>query len=525
MSPRPPRSKHQHSKSATGAPPNNTGKQSQRRQKPNRAPNTNNATAQQPASQPPAGSLDPGFADSAVLSSEEVQMPAGPRNVKKHTQSQPSSDRVFSPTTLANGSLTDSELAPNNPSATPAKPQGAYAGPTFHASPAPSALPIPKFLSRSVPAKSRARPPTPPEESSDSSSSPAPSPSRAPIAVPPRHQDSPLDMLFKADRAERARNANCSPTSSFSSPPDQISSNERLHHSKQNSYSSMNAVFPIELDAGSMDSQTSPPGASPANHRSVTAPSKIPQVETFAKPTTDTAVQDLLERLSFSQKNPTASTPPRTADRIPSEPSSRMHTPSPFRSASGPTTPVQAPQENSDFFYGNRNLSPLFKAAKTDSAAKRNSGLRTEITADSPILPQGGFPALQGPIKLDPAAVSRSYLNNVLGGQVSPRRGSAPQIPPFKESPNNRKTKTPNRRSYHARPDSFSYTNGTANGPTNGNSINPPKTTTPFSFVPSSVQAKQHSTTKPSNTTTTSLEQDLKRMLNLKMTGDKTGVQ
>ena len=35
------------------------------------------------------------------------------------------------------------------PSITPAKP--AYAGPTFHASPAPSALPIPKFFSKSAP--------------------------------------------------------------------------------------------------------------------------------------------------------------------------------------------------------------------------------------------------------------------------------------------------------------------------------------------------------------------------------------
>jgi len=144
-SPRAPRPKHhQHSKSATGASPNGNAKPPQRRQKNNRAPHSHNANTQQPAYQPPAASLSlgPDFADnSAVLSSDEVQMPAGPRNMKKHTQSQLSPNRVFSPTAHANGSLTDSELGPNNASATPAKPQGAYAGPTFHASPAPSSNP------------------------------------------------------------------------------------------------------------------------------------------------------------------------------------------------------------------------------------------------------------------------------------------------------------------------------------------------------------------------------------------------
>ena len=180
---------------------------------------------------------------------------------------------------------------------------------------------------------------------------------------------------------------------------------------------------------------------------------------------------------------------------------------------------------------------------------KRNSGLRTEITADSPLIAQGGFSALQAPIKMDPAAVSRSYLDNVIGSPDGARRGSAPHIQPHRESPNNRKTRTPGRYPNRARPDSYPYAN--ANGNANGNakhaSPSPPKpTTTPFSFVPSSVAAKQRSTTKPSDVTTkssevttkpseataippntiaTSLEQDLKRMLNLKISADRNGVQ
>lgn len=540
-SPRPPRAKHQHSKSANQPPPNHNGNKSQRRQKGNRANNGNPATAQYNGADVPANRptnvQDPSFTDSAVVSSEEVAIPSGPRNPKKHTQSQPSADRLFSPTAVATSSLTDTELGLTNPVATPAKVQAAYAGPTFHASPAPSALPIPKFLSKSVPAKTRSGPPTPPpEDGSDSGSSPSPSPSRAPILVPSRHQDSPLDMLFKADRAERARNANCSPASASFSSPNQPSGDGRPHHVKQDSYNSLNAPFPIELDGDSKNLRTSPPTASPITHRSVTAPSKIPQVEDSGKPNDESgAIQDLLNRLSMSQKKPTNSTPPRTVEHMPSDPSLRNHTPSPFndgkspfRSASGPTTPAPAAQETPDFFYGNRNLSPLFKAAKNDTS-KRNSGLRTEITADSPIMPQGGFPQMPS-TRIDTNASPRGVLGTVLNGPVSPRRGSAPQIqpiPPYRGMPNQHQARG-GRRSYRPRPDSYPHvnTNGTTNDSTNGTPATLQKSSTAMAFIPSSVRAKPQAVTPPkkSATDTLALEQDLKRMLNLK-SGDTTGVR
>ncbi|KAF2474308.1 uncharacterized protein BDR25DRAFT_120809 [Lindgomyces ingoldianus] len=532
-SPRAPRGKHQHSKSATQVHPPNAGTQAPRRPRGNRRNHANNGDAQQlsgnrpelSANPPPVNVDDAALADSAVFSSEELSIPTGPRNGKKHTHSQPSSDRVFSPTALPPASLTDSEIAPYNPSATPAKAQSAYAGPTFHASPAPSSLPIPKFLSKSVPAKSQAQPglSTPPDQCSASPPSPTPlppSPSRAPIPVPTHQENSPLDMLFRADREERARNANHSSASAiFSNSANQPSRNGEGRHIKQDSHSSLSVVFPIEMDGESKASRISPPPVSLVAHRSVAAPSKIPQVEHPASPNSNSnAVQDLLDRLNLSQEKPVASTPPRTADRIPSAPSSRYHTPSPFydgrssfRSASGPTTPAPQNQESSDFFYGNRNLSPLFKAAKTEPP-KRNSGLRTEITADSPIMLQGGFSALSSSSKMDANTVSRNYLDNVLG-PVSPRRGSAPHIEPFREPPNHRKTRTPGRRAYHPRPDSYPYAKGNQNGSLNGNSVTLPKSKTAIPFIPSSVQTKQHST-KSSNPL--SLEEELKQLLNLR---------
>ncbi|KAK2628623.1 hypothetical protein QTJ16_001726 [Diplocarpon rosae] len=80
----------------------------------------------------------------------------------------------------------------------------AYAGSTFHASPAPSAIPIPSFYSRSVPdspglqglksLKGAALPTansTPPRTTQS-------------VTQPPR-EESPLDFFFKADREEKAR--------------------------------------------------------------------------------------------------------------------------------------------------------------------------------------------------------------------------------------------------------------------------------------------------------------------------------
>ncbi|KAJ4302927.1 hypothetical protein N0V90_001818 [Kalmusia sp. IMI 367209] len=529
-SPRAPRAHQPSSKNANQAPPNNNGNRGQRKPKGNRAHNGNHATGQQ--SGVGLAPQDLTHAESAILSSEERALPVGPRPPKKHTRSQPSVDRVFSPTTMATASLTDTDIGPA-PAATPAKAQGAYAGPTFHASPAPSALPIPKFLSKSVPPKTHSGPPTPPpEEGSDSGSSPSPSPSRGSIPIPSRHQNSPLDMLFKADRAERARNVNCSPLSAPFSPPNALPSNGRPQHVKHDSFGSLNAPFPIELEANSRTTQFSPPAASPGTHRSVTAPSKIPQLEALTQQPTETdAVQDLFKRVSMSQNKAATTTPPKALDRNSSDPALRNHSPSPFhkdrpspfRSTSGPNTPVpMQPQEGSDLFYGNQNLSSKFKAAKGDPA-KRNSGLRTEITADSPIVPQGGFPPFP-PTNND----MRGLLGNVLNGPGGPRRGSAPQIapiPPYRGSPNNQHIRSPGRRTYHPRPDSYPHAkaNLAPNAGPTGTPATSQKSSTAMAFIPSSVRAKPPGTPpKKAESDNLVLEQNLKRLLNL---GDPNGVR
>ncbi|RYP13511.1 hypothetical protein DL767_010696 [Monosporascus sp. MG133] len=78
-----------------------------------------------------------------------------------------------------------------------------FAGSTFHASPAPSALPMPSFFARShsdsPTVKSTMGPgqePSPP--CTDSEDTPSPPPV-------PRNEESPLEFFFRADRAEKAR--------------------------------------------------------------------------------------------------------------------------------------------------------------------------------------------------------------------------------------------------------------------------------------------------------------------------------
>ncbi|KAF2637667.1 hypothetical protein P280DRAFT_406470 [Massarina eburnea CBS 473.64] len=516
-SPRPPKGRHQSSNGSQPLPQStNNGNKSQRRQKNNRAHNSYSAQHNSDGQQLSAQDL--ASTDSAVLSSEDTAIPAGPRNPKKHTNSQPNGERVFSPTSVGNPSLTDTEVRQPDKT-TPAKAQAAYAGPTFHASPAPSTLPIPKFLSKSVPAKMRVSPPTPPpEEETSDSSSPTSSPSRAPVQIPPRQHDSPLDMLFKADKAERARNSNGNP------PVPMFSGNERPHHVKHGSYGSLNTPFPFELDGdnrASHASHASPPVPSPAVHRSVTAPSNIPQAQATASPDNKIgsgAVHDLLNRLSMSQKNPAESASPKTIDHAPSDPLMRTHASplndgSPFRSSSGPTTPVPPRQQtNPDFFYGNRNLSPLFKAAtKKSDDLSRNSGLRTQIAADASVMPQGPF-SLMPSVNFDTNGMPpRTIMGNALNG-----------------SPNQQHRKASGRRPYPLRPDSHPNSNPTANNITKAVPAPSPKTNTMMAFVPSSVRAKpkaqQQGTTPPKTTTpphdTSALEQDLKRMLNVGMTGN-----
>lgn len=101
------------------------------------------------------------------------------------------------------------------PVRTAATPAQAYAGPTFHASPAPSALPIPRFFSRSgTPqdkgslSESNGQTTSQVESSEEESTKSEDSPTlRKSLQVRNQlsQEVSPLDIFFQADRQEKAR--------------------------------------------------------------------------------------------------------------------------------------------------------------------------------------------------------------------------------------------------------------------------------------------------------------------------------
>lgn len=146
----------------------------------------------------------------------------------------------------------------------------AYAGPTFHASPAPSALPIPSFYSKSVPDSPGMQGIRSLREASISES-----PIRGPGPMPhvhPEREESPLDFFFKADREEKARARSASSTQAavpvtgpFPLPTESIrTSRTPPAHGSQNRPRNPNRISSSNIFAMELDSEGSGTSYGPA---------------------------------------------------------------------------------------------------------------------------------------------------------------------------------------------------------------------------------------------------------------------
>ena len=161
-------------------------------------------------------------------------------------------------------------MTPGRPNGTPLQ---AYAGPTFHASPAASALPLPKFFSKSIPAikkgpslsammekeVSEASPEPPSDENEES-----PTFEKAQrVGENQSRQDSPLDIFFQADRKEKERQRsettiNTSVATVYKPPSSSVflpapgsslpSNRDVRHHSRNATGSSLGELFSLEID-------------------------------------------------------------------------------------------------------------------------------------------------------------------------------------------------------------------------------------------------------------------------------------
>ncbi|KAK7536563.1 hypothetical protein JOL62DRAFT_497897 [Phyllosticta paracitricarpa] len=344
---------------------------------------------------------------------------------------------------------------PKDPSAaTPAR-DSAYAGPAFHASPAPSALPMPRLFSKSVPANAapatfQSRFDQESDSSSGSENTESPTNTDATPATeatpaeraPLRDESSPLDLFFKADKAEKARKANAAGASTPpGKAPPQI--NGRVHGRHAS-----NGVFNMEMDHA-IASAPKPASPSPivsrerlSATRSVTAPSSLPRNNQDSE-----NYPQALKELFHSTKKVQSQSPAPHQGGTPSRRGPDFHTPSPFYNPGsvnpestnpgslnkGPVTPAnQINLEANPFYYGNRNLSPLFQAARGDSA-KRSSNLRQELDVSPSNTGELGYrcsaPVLNTPAqrKLDANTASRNHLDSHIQRSPIPDRLHMPQ--------------------------------------------------------------------------------------------------
>lgn len=299
----------------------------------------------------------------------------------------------------------------------------AYAGPTFQASPAASALPVPKFFSKSVPnttgqpsLQGRLAGEQTPEGQSSSPESDRVSP------VPLRQTQSPLDLFFKADREEKQRTQ----SGSYSRSPE-VSVRPHPATMPRNLFQQNNRNALLrELDGD--DSDLPSPRTVPTKSRPPIAERSHSSPGVPNRPTSDAdrqACTNSLKNLLFDNgsASPTA-TAPRTDPRS-FTPGASYDEQSPFqqRTPAGPTTPQGQTDPNLNYHYGNRNLSPLFKAAR--ETPSRPSSLRQEFAPNAPITGAHYNPRPQSG-DINHNAFARSYLDEQI-------RTSAPaEMPPFR---------------------------------------------------------------------------------------------
>ncbi|KAI0868640.1 hypothetical protein GGS24DRAFT_200383 [Hypoxylon argillaceum] len=110
-----------------------------------------------------------------------------------------------------------------------------FAGSTFHASPAPSALPLPSFLRLSGADSSMDKSKT--TESANESSPLTDSDEGSPADKPiPRNEESPLEFFFRADRAEKALGRRASSANIDSVPTARLSPLRNSPHKECNTF-------------------------------------------------------------------------------------------------------------------------------------------------------------------------------------------------------------------------------------------------------------------------------------------------
>ncbi|KAI9813755.1 MAG: hypothetical protein M1827_003545 [Pycnora praestabilis] len=272
-----------------------------------------------------------------MVSAVPAQGPASKKKKKPRQRHPHKDDRIMTSPIASARSITPpliraaSSGQPNHPTfgKSTTTPSRAYAGPTFHASPAPSALPIPSFISKSVPdvaAKNSLQARM--EDSSDASDASPPRFLSASTDEPIPREESPLDIFFKAHRQEKANaRGNDSPEllklsqNLISETPDHESvaspfDGENRCHSRNTNGNFAKDMLSMDLDSGTLPNKPSKPIL--ATHykdrmnavRSYTAPSTMTTIHDEAEAERKAKTQALKNLLLTPQPQRPASSSP-----------------------------------------------------------------------------------------------------------------------------------------------------------------------------------------------------------------------
>ncbi|KAK6610629.1 hypothetical protein H4I96_02227 [Botrytis cinerea] len=281
------------------------------------------------------------------------------------------SDRTTPPLTGAQS--TNSSTAPR-PIQTPSAAQ-VYAGPTFHASPAPSALPMPSFYSKSVPESPAIRTGSAVKEPDSSADESSQTPSSAQIFRDVSHrEESPLDLFFKADKREkaekiRARSTNSNATGSVGpfNPPIESPGNTRTPSQPNSQYRNKN-IPASRGSASSMFSMEEDGSSSPG----------LPLGPAFSTPYNERIMKALKNSVGTTQGLPFSEGPSTNGNLGPAlslTTNSAMSSHGGHSSPTGPRNggpPGRSPQANYKFRGESRSSGEIPKSAR--------SGLRQEVS-------------------------------------------------------------------------------------------------------------------------------------------------
>ncbi|KAH0543358.1 hypothetical protein FGG08_002314 [Glutinoglossum americanum] len=391
---------------------------------------------------------------SAVSKQRKQRMSARPKDVQISSSPVPPSDSVTPPLV---GPSRNAPLTPGKTSSTPSK--TAYAGPTFHASPAPSALPLPSFFSKSLPHTGNSLQAMLEEDGSDNSETSSSRDSPTAPAERQLREESPLDIFFRADKEEKAKaRQNNVDQGQFDSPgsnvaqigsPSYLRSPSSPLSIRPGRDSTTPEIFAMDSDSGSNPRKPYGPAFStPYNERINTIRANTAPPGVMAQSLSDEeqrkAKTQALKDLLFSPQSRRPATLSPQSDELQYYSDGGHASPSPLaprnsyvqRTSSGPSTPIPFSKaqhsRNSNFHFLHESL--LATANGSPSPINRQSNLRQEVVPPKSPERSGvpGFPSHPTPThsnKLDVSTISRNYISSHINGDFSKPSFSFNRLP------------------------------------------------------------------------------------------------